>query len=134
MDPMKELNIETNIPVKSKSINPLIFIFAGITILSISIAIYFFIQSKRDSTKNEISQAEQVKDIVSKVGKLIDLPVGEEPTLATVADPSKLKDQPFFARAKTGDKVLVYSIAKKVILYDPVANKIIDVAPLNIKK
>jgi hypothetical protein len=133
MEPVNEINIASNIPVKSKSINPLLFIFAGITILSISIAIYFFVQSRRDSTKDEISQAEQVKDIVSKVGKLIELPTGEEPTLATVADPSKLRDQPFFAKAKTGDKVLVYSIAKKVILYDPVANKVIDIAPLNNK-
>jgi len=57
----------------------------------------------------------------------------EVPTVATVQNPEKLKDQPFFAQAKAGDKVLVYSIAKKVYLYDPVNNIIVNVAPLSIE-
>jgi hypothetical protein len=34
--------------------------------------------------------------------------------------------------AKKGDKVLIYTNAKKAILYDPELNKIVNVAPLNI--
>lgn len=72
--------------------------------------------------------------LVAKLGLLIVLPKDEQPTIATVADPSKLKDQSFFANAKTGDKVFIYTNAKKAILYDEVANKIIEVAPINIGK
>jgi hypothetical protein len=36
--------------------------------------------------------------------------------------------------AKTGYKVLVFSVAKKAILYDPVLNKIIEVAPFQISE
>ena len=60
------------------------------------------------------------------------LPEDEEPSVATVADPEQLAGQPFFSKAKKGDKVLIYTNAQKAILYDPVAKKIIDIAPLNI--
>ncbi len=75
---------------------------------------------------------EEVKALVAKVGRLIVLPEGEDPTLATVSTPEKLKDQPFFANAKAGDKVLIYTRAKKAILYNPESNRIVEVAPLNI--
>ena len=53
--------------------------------------------------------------------------------MATVSNPERLRDQPFFAQAKAGDKVLVYSIAKKVYLYDPANDIIVNVAPLDIE-
>lgn len=74
----------------------------------------------------------EIRELVSKVGALIELPEGDEPTIATVTDPQKLTDQAFFATAKTGDKVLIYANAKKAILYRPSENKIIEVAPVNI--
>jgi hypothetical protein len=80
---------------------------------------------------NQASTAE-AQVIVTNVGKLIELPTNENPTVATVSDTSKLLDQPFFAKAKNGDKVLIYSNAKKAILYRPSINKIIEVAPVNV--
>ena len=74
---------------------------------------------------------EEGKMLVNKVGLLIALPK-EEPTIATVTDVGKLKDQPFFSQAVNGDKVLIYTQAKKAILYRPGINKIIDVAPVNV--
>lgn len=88
---------------------------------------YFYYQSLA-----QVKGADEVKKLVLEVGKLIDLPTGEDPTVATVTDISKLKDQPFFQKAKNGDKVLIYTQAKKAILYDPKIKKVIDVAPLNI--
>lgn len=68
--------------------------------------------------------------IVQAVGKLVVLPE-EVPTIATVTDLEKLKDQAFFKNAKVGDKVLIYIKARKAILYDAQADKIIELAPLN---
>ena len=51
--------------------------------------------------------------------------------MATVSDPEKLKDQPFFAKAQKGDKVLIYSNSQKAILYSPTEDKIVEVAPIN---
>ena len=75
---------------------------------------------------------EEAQGLVERVGRLIILPEGEEPTIATVSDPQKLQGQSFFANAKVGDKVLIYTNAKKAILYDPVEDRIIEVAPVNI--
>ena len=74
----------------------------------------------------------ETADLLARAGALIVLPEGEEPTIATVTDPEKLQDQAFFANAKTGDKVLIYTRAKKAYLFDPVANKLIEVAPLTV--
>jgi len=64
------------------------------------------------------------------VGRIIVLPNDEEPTVATVTDPEKLRDQVFFANAKAGDKVLIYTKARKAYLYDPIAGKLVEVAPI----
>lgn len=77
---------------------------------------------------------EQTKAVVEKVGKLIALPTDETPSLATVQDKTRLKDQPFFKNAVNGDKLLLYIKARKAILYRESSNKIIEVAPINITK
>lgn len=74
----------------------------------------------------------ETQELLEKVGSLIVLPTDEQPTVATVADPSKLQDQAFFAKAQKGDKVLIYTNARKAILYNPQTNKIVEVAPVNI--
>lgn len=91
---------------------------------------YFYLQSTKIAKASPAPQNED-KRLVLEVGKLMELP-SEDPTIATVTDATRLKDQPFFQKAKNGDKVLIYTNAKKAILYDPQAKKIIDVAPLNI--
>jgi len=82
--------------------------------------------------ESENINTESVEYIVEKVGQLIELPVGEEPTVATVTEPEKLADQPFFENAKEGDKVLMYTQAGKAYLYDPIQHKLIEAAPINI--
>lgn len=74
---------------------------------------------------------EEIKSLIEKVGNIIELPQGETPTIATVTDLSKLRDQPFFSNAKLGDKVLVYAAAKKAFLYRPSTDKIIEVGPVS---
>ena len=75
---------------------------------------------------------EATAQLITDVGKLTDLPQGETPTVATVSDVSKLKGQAFFAKAQNGDKVLIYTQAKRAILYRPSTNKVIEIAPVNL--
>lgn len=79
--------------------------------------------------QEEAAQLE-INTLIERVGKLIVLPKGEEPTVATVSDPAKLKDQVFFANAKVGDKVLIYTKARKAYLYDPEGDILLEVAPI----
>ncbi len=74
----------------------------------------------------------ETMDVLEKLNTMIVLPADEQPTVATVNDIEKLKGQPFFAKAKVGDRVVIYSKNQKVILFDPVAGKIIEVGSINI--
>lgn len=79
---------------------------------------------------NKIAKEETAR-VVALVGKLVILPEGEEPVVATVTDKEKLKDQPVFAKAENGDKILIYSAAQKAYIYNPTRNVIVDVVPVN---
>jgi len=111
-----------------------LFIFIALIAVSLSAAAFFY-KEYYDIVRNpqKITQRE-TDELVKKVGRLIVLPEGEIPVVATVTDPEKLKEQQFFSNAKLGDKVLIFTNAKKAILYDEAANKILEVAPLNIGK
>jgi len=104
-------------------------------ILASTPSYYFYTQYKKAQQRLDnpnIAATEETKALIDRVGQHIVLPVDEQPTVATISDKEKLKDQPFFANAKNGDKVLIYNLARRAILFDPVADKIIDVAPINI--
>ena len=118
---------------KAKKYWPALAIFLYLALAGVG---YYYYHQAADLKKNPQKQQavlqEEAKNLVATVSRLIVLPTDEDPTIATISDPEKLKDQPFFANAKVGDKVLIYSKAKKAILYDPESDKIVEVAPLNI--
>lgn len=102
-------------------------------LLATGIIAFHFYTKSADLKNNPQKVAQEENDaLVATVGKLMFLPTEERPTVATVADPEKLKDQSFFANAKKGDKVLIYTNAKRAILYNPSSNKIVEIAPINI--
>ena len=81
---------------------------------------YYSQKSRGDSTS-----------VLIAVSKLIDLPQGETPTVATVTDVKPLQNQEFFKDVQIDDKLLLFTKSKRAILYRPSTNKIIVVAPLN---
>jgi hypothetical protein len=106
----------------------LIAILFVLLLIALGGAVYFYMEahgSQKDPQKD-------LQQTIQSVGKLMVLPSDEVPTLATVSDPEKLKDQAFFAKAEVGDKVLIYTKAHKAILYNPSRNVIVEVSPLNI--
>lgn len=124
-------NIFENIKSKIYLFNKRSLIIIGIAlILSIIAIIYLVFTNLQSNSPNQVKQEEVLK-LVKEIGKLMELPKGENPTLATVIDINKLKNQAFFAKAKNGDKVLIYENAKLAILYDSVSHKILNVAPVN---
>jgi hypothetical protein len=104
-----------------------------IILFAVIIAGFFYFQYQKTQKLLQnptLVASEEAKALVAKVSAILELPKGEDPTIATVSDKNKLADQPFFANAQNGDKVLIYARAMKAILYRPGANKIIEVAPV----
>ena len=94
---------------------------------------YMLYQNQRSQVKPDLGSESQddVKKLMLEVGKTINLP-SEDPLIISITNISQLKDQPFFQKAKNGDKVLIYISIRQAILYDPLIKKVIDVAPINI--
>ena len=104
-------------------------------VVLIGFLVYKYIHSqnevKRLSNPQE-SAREETRQLTFKVGRLVEIPNNETPTIATVSDASKLKDQPFYAKAQNGDKVLIFNQARRAYLYRPSTDKVIELAPINI--
>ncbi len=107
---------------------PMKLIIGIVVVVLLAGGYYLWQNSKTPEQRN----AEEAKKVVAKVERLISLPEGETPTLATVTDPALLKDQPFFTKAEAGFQVLLYPVAQKAFLYDPKKNIIVEVATLNL--
>lgn len=122
------------VKVSKKNLPIVIAVAVGVIVVGIAVVRYIAIARELSNIKTdpkkvaEITQEEQ-KKLVEEVGKLIALP-DETPTVATVTDVEKLRNQPFFATAENGDKVLIFTQAKKAYLYRPDTHKVIEVAPI----
>jgi len=114
---------------KQKIIDKLILVIA---VLAVVLAAYFYYEWNLIKQNPQAVNDREVAALVAKVSRLIVLPEGELPTVATVADPEALKGQAFFAKAVKGDKVLIYTTSRRAILYSVAMDKILEVAPLNI--
>lgn len=124
---------------------PLKFLFSGVKLPFLLILVLvvgavggtaYLIKQRPDilglSTANQ-AEAEAAR-ILREIGALMTLPEGENPTIATVTDVEKLKEQQFFRNAQNGDKVLIYPNSRRVILYRSSEKRIIEVGAVNINQ
>ena len=103
----------------------------AVLLIGVLAAAYYFYSQVEVLRRDPNKIVEQnTLTVTRKVEKLIALPEGEVPLLATVSDLAPLAGNPFFAKAKVGDQVLVYAQAGKAFLYNPEANIIVQVASL----
>ena len=69
--------------------------------------------------------------VVNEVRKLIDIPEGVEPTVATIVDVEALQEKnPFYAKAENGDYLIV--TPTRAILYSQKKKMILDVVPVQL--
>ncbi len=108
--------------------NIIIVLVTLLFLASSGTGVYFYMQWKKAVTVP--SAAEEIEEVTSVLAGFMELPEGEEPTIATVVDREKLQDQPFFLNAQNGDKVIIYTNARKAILYRPETKKVVEVAPI----
>ena len=110
-------------------------VFALTTTVALGAAgyLYWQIDQLRNNPKTSQEAATtKASNIKAKVAKLMSVPADETPTLASVTDKTKLKDQPFFKDAENGDQILIFPQAKKAIIYRESTNKLINVGPIAI--
>lgn len=100
-------------------------------VLSLGAAAYFY-NEYRQATKQMTPEGE-LEAVVSALSEIVELPMGETPSLATVTDKEKLTGQAFFEKAANGDKVLLYQTAERAFLYRPSTGKLINVTTLNVQ-
>ena len=116
---------------KTGKFNLIISVVLVVIAIALAALTFYFYKQYQNIKKNpnQVAQAE-IDAVVANVSKIIDLPKDETPTLATVQDKDKLKDQPFFAMAENGDKILIYTKSKKAIIYRTKDNKLVNVGPI----
>ncbi len=76
-------------------------------------------------------QQEQNASILDAIAEVYAVPDNETPTIATVQDVSKLKDQPFFNGAQNGDILVVFSESSQAVLYRPETKQLVKVGPIS---
>lgn len=124
-------------PTPQKSDNFLKLVITGLVclvLLGFGGAIYFY-QHTRDKLSENVAVESPLDSakLIEEIGKLILLPEGEAPTVATVANLEPLKDQPFFVHAQLGDRVVIYNEAKRAYLYRPTEHRLIEVSSVTLQ-
>lgn len=66
------------------------------------------------------------EEIIKVVRELIALPGREVPAYGVITDPMQLVGQPFFKNARRDDVVLVFTSAKRAVLFRPSTGQIIE--------
>jgi hypothetical protein len=114
---------------KRRGVSPFRLLVLAVIFLLISVGVVYggFRVYQIVSLKNN---PDSIQSVLSEVGKLVILPEGEVPSMATVTNVSELGGQEFFAKAEIGDKVLIFNKSKKAILYRPSTQEIVEIAPL----
>lgn len=118
---------------KSAGKGKLVLAALAVVVMAGLVAVLVFQQVEIRRLNDPVAAAEQAKadaarlrDKVSKIQQVPD----ETPTLATVQDADKLKEQEFFKDAKSGDKVLIFTNAKKAFIYRESENRVINSGPI----
>lgn len=94
-----------------------------VTVIVILLVVGGFFTYKYINTVNN-DPTHQAQALVDSMSRYIDLPK-EQPTVATIVDRTKLSSQALRDQAQNGDKLLIYSKAKRIILYRPSISKVV---------
>jgi uncharacterized membrane protein len=124
--------MEPSVRKSKKKLNKSWIVVAALVVLLGGASIYYFAQYQHLKSNPQAVSNQETNALISQVGKLIDLPKSETPTIATVNDKSKLKGQAFFVNVQDGDKILIYTTAQKAIIFRPSEDRLINVGPIAI--
>lgn len=110
------------------------YVLIVVAILGLYGCWHYYGKYKSLTADPNIEAQKMTKNLINTLGKLIELPSDETPSVATISDKEKLVNQPFFKNAENGDILFAYTNSMKAIIYRPSTNKIINVAPISINQ
>ena len=107
------------------------------TVAAFAVASYFtYLRIELQKSVQDVAQPVEMEtdeEMLARINKVYALPKTEVPSIAVIDDISKVADQDFFKKALPGDKVIVYMVAEKAILYRPSTKQIIETGPIRVK-
>jgi hypothetical protein len=114
----------------TKKVKLMLGALCTLAVIGVGTSVYLYLLFK--DTSNLVGESGQ---LVAQVGRIILLPVGENPAVLTVTDETFqiYSDQIFFTNAEVGDKILIYNNTKKAYLFRPSQNKIIEVSTFTLE-
>lgn len=82
----------------------------------------------------ELAKQEEIKKTIKDVASHVQFNGVDKAVVSTVNDNelANLQKQDFFKEAQAGDKILVYAESKRVILFRPSLNKIVNMTQLSV--
>jgi hypothetical protein len=117
----------TSEPSRPKSHKKSIVVLAVLCAAAMGCAVFFFFQYQ-GALQN--TQAKQQQQLLERLGATVILPT-ETPLFLSISDKSKLSNTTLAARVDNGDTLIVYSQAKRLIVYRPAAQKIVDMLSID---
>lgn len=120
--------------LKAKYVVLFLAIATGIAGSALAIYSYQKLNSSNTLGAQVIADSErlsekEIKALKDKVSLIAVLPQDEIPVVLPITDLTKLHSNEFFKDAKLKDKILIFKQAGKIILYDPINNKIVNMGP-----
>lgn len=95
------------------------YVFAAVVAIMVLIAGFWWFGMDRVSREHV-----EIATVKNAISKHMVLPSNEEPTLAVVADKSKLTNKYLAAKAENGDQILIYTQQQLAIIYRPSIDRI----------
>ena len=103
-----------------------VLLLAVLLLVASACAIFYYAKYRHIAEQDLGVQAEVLTKRLQSTIKLPD----EKATLAMVTDKSKLDNSLLSADVENGDQILVFTQAKRAILYRPSLRKVINIYPL----
>jgi hypothetical protein len=92
---------------------------------------YFTAPVSSDSISPDFATNEEAINLLKKVARHVLVPQNEMPMVATIANAAQLKkEQSFYENTLDGDKVVAFMSQKKVIIYSPSRDIVVNIGPI----
>lgn len=95
-----------------------------VLLLALCFGLVFYFVHKKEQRDTWLAMDEATQ-LTTLIGQSVDLPPNETPIIATVTDVNVLDKRIFPGEIRDGDKILIYRVAGRVILFRPSTEKVV---------